>query len=1241
MTYSVENLGLKRANPDIEDFVSGFVDMDLSEAYSNLFFPYILDHGGSKNQTSIHIDILDNENESGNFQFSILDNKKRFQGDLLKNEIKWRFIETTHVSKNESNISNAFCFSGQKIKFKINTENNICGLIGDTFVYSRMNFKLSVIDLFRGNKNVLKSFNHFDLDIDDDSRSFIWEVPEIHPYIDDYSLFGIFVLKIEVSYDFYEDENFGKPVEINYPKSSESFLHLLTYSFANEAKNVSADNITLFEEALNGNESYNEIFDKSVFKQYENENILTDDHKRAIISDQIAVLFMSQHPVVTSEMYPAPILGLGGTEQTLKNTVLKNPLIYSRKYPEIIPMVENRMFNLILNYQMHSYSYEIEENFSNNGQSLQKTYDPQTSYVIDEKGNLKTENGVDGILFNPYVVENIHSEITNLFEYEKDYSINLTNNSVGISNIRILNEFDEEITKSTKSVNIYFDVDYGNELIKRIKYSIWTQNSLSYKKHIDENGQSRSHNFDLSSQGGIEITYLNNELYLGDIVNIEILIEDVYGKVNPFFYSFALPENLYFPYIKDFSCRQRPDGSGFVDIKYSYQGGSEKNNSNVNLYYSLDNSSWNLISDDIYGDVGLNINPGIKYISWNVKDLIENMGYSELLLYLKIGLQDIDQKYDKGKWGFYSKSTYVSLSVPKIDLMKVSKEEMDELFVSSSSSESSSSSFSSFSSLSSSSSSFSSFSSSSSSSSLNDSPLVKAMTSNVDHPFDVSDNSFFGGGLELPNMYIIFDRAGGFVTNLGYASFTIDMGTEYLINAYSIFQNGSSTNDSPRSWVVYGGYDSDNVNTVIHSVTYTGWQADTETVFTVSPEYPYRYYKFIFISKMVGSGITNLQLGQMQLYGEKQEMSSSSSSNSSSSSSSLGISSSSSSIDSSSSSSIDSSSSSSIDSSSSSSSSSLRTSSSSSIDSSSSSSSTGGEEVFAFAVTSDPRGSHEDFRTAVQRLNEFTPQSGDFHISLGDIDLDIPENRAIIDDELGSDFTWIPLIGNHEAETPSDVAWLRDEYDNGQGGTRTSLKSLTNEDGPATAIQTQYSFDYGDIRFIVINPYWDGFYDDASNEGVIIQEHLDWIEPIIQDARLNGKQVIVMGHEPAFNNNRKVNLCLDRDHTTRDAFWEMLEDNKVLAYFCGHSHIFNAYKPNNEVSGLNDWDHENAWDYGENETWQVEFGIAGNDFLNNPNEGYTASLVKVYSDKITVFVHKDDDKNNIWKLDNKFDILFR
>ena len=266
---------------------------------------------------------------------------------------------------------------------------------------------------------------------------------------------------------------------------------------------------------------------------------------------------------------------------------------------------------------------------------------------------------------------------------------------------------------------------------------------------------------------------------------------------------------------------------------------------------------------------------------------------------------------------------------------------------------------------------------------------------------------------------------------------------------------------------------------------------------------------------------------------------------------------------------------------------------------------------FHFTVTSDMRGIHTAFGNLCDSINSEVGGPGAFHVSVGDIDSTIPENRAVIDTKFGSSAIWYPIIGNHEAETGADMQWLREEYDNGNS-LRTPLKNYTNQDGPTGTVRVNYSWDYENAHFIALNEYWNGGTSegsgtslsgsDTATDGDIVPELYDWLAA---DLAANTKPfVFVFGHEPAFPYTRHVGDSLDKYETHRDDFWALLECAGVDAYFNGHTHYYSKHQGDKNHVG---------------NVWQLDVGNAGWDY----GDGLTYFDVVVGDDQATVNVYRE------------------
>jgi len=213
----------------------------------------------------------------------------------------------------------------------------------------------------------------------------------------------------------------------------------------------------------------------------------------------------------------------------------------------------------------------------------------------------------------------------------------------------------------------------------------------------------------------------------------------------------------------------------------------------------------------------------------------------------------------------------------------------------------------------------------------------------------------------------------------------------------------------------------------------------------------------------------------------------------------------------------------------------------------------------SFSATADMRDYTGDnrlyFRGACERIAYGSP--GDFMVSPGDID---PPDLVYSDIQtfIDPNYPWYPVVGNHEAETDSDMTWLRTFNMNG------SLLPNIVSRGPANGVETNYSFDYGDAHFTVLNEYYDGTSDTATDGDIPTALH-DWL---VADLTATSKPVkFVIGHEPAFpqpdeesGRLRHQDDSLNVHEANRDQFWQTLVNNAVTAYICGHTHNFSVHQ---------------------------------------------------------------------------------
>jgi hypothetical protein len=267
----------------------------------------------------------------------------------------------------------------------------------------------------------------------------------------------------------------------------------------------------------------------------------------------------------------------------------------------------------------------------------------------------------------------------------------------------------------------------------------------------------------------------------------------------------------------------------------------------------------------------------------------------------------------------------------------------------------------------------------------------------------------------------------------------------------------------------------------------------------------------------------------------------------------------------------------------------------------------GSTDQFTFAVTADMReysgpGTYDTpqfFRGAGEAITSVG--GGAFMISPGDIDPP-SDVRWTINQYLGEDYLWYPVVGNHETETPEDMEWLRAYDCDPNGDDPPHIVNL----GPAACEETTYSFDYGNSHFVVLNEYCDAT-SDTGTDGDVVDALYNWL---VDDLNATEKMhVFVFGHEPAYpqpdaDNGRERHMLdsLNQHPTNRDRFWNLLKDKDVVAYICGHTHNYSAV----EIGGV----------------WQLDAGHSRG--MGDTGARSTFILVHVDSRLVSFETYRDD-----------------
>jgi predicted MPP superfamily phosphohydrolase len=134
----------------------------------------------------------------------------------------------------------------------------------------------------------------------------------------------------------------------------------------------------------------------------------------------------------------------------------------------------------------------------------------------------------------------------------------------------------------------------------------------------------------------------------------------------------------------------------------------------------------------------------------------------------------------------------------------------------------------------------------------------------------------------------------------------------------------------------------------------------------------------------------------------------------------------------------------------------------------------------------------------------------------------------------------LPAFGNHE-----NVGNVNNTHEKIFG-------DIFNEFSKASALKgynnTVYYVDDANVRLIILNSDYQG----ESEE--IIKGQLDWLK----SSTKTGNKIIkfVFVHEPPYPTGSHVGSSLDVYPTKRDQFWQVIDNNNVMALFCGHEHNY-------------------------------------------------------------------------------------
>ena len=342
-------------------------------SYSRLFYPYIKDNIGIKN----------------NSDFIFFNNKKGWFFNSLDFPIK------------HGSMYNAFVFMEQDFSFGFKT-NLINDIYKNNYYYTRQLLTISVYDYHNNEYIKLDSLY---VDFKDIFFADLYALLVDNSLFDLFDVYNQLTVRVESCNCYYYDIDYEYFFESDLEKVDVFFVQVLVYSAPDEIFSLENNELNILKQGFTSANNISETFNETEFSLVEQN--LTDNQKKSLMFDQAAGIFSMQHPVVTAEYFDI-LLGYGFSEcgRKYENEIQDN------KYQSEI----NRLFNLDIAYLGYNYLFDLES-FKPNNDSAQKLRDPTRIVGFDYNGDYLEHFGENGIVFDPYSFSNNY----NLFFPEEHF----------------------------------------------------------------------------------------------------------------------------------------------------------------------------------------------------------------------------------------------------------------------------------------------------------------------------------------------------------------------------------------------------------------------------------------------------------------------------------------------------------------------------------------------------------------------------------------------------------------------------------------------------------------------------------------------------------------------------------------------------------------------------------------------------------------------------------------------------
>jgi len=190
------------------------------------------------------------------------------------------------------------------------------------------------------------------------------------------------------------------------------------------------------------------------------------------------------------------------------------------------------------------------------------------------------------------------------------------------------------------------------------------------------------------------------------------------------------------------------------------------------------------------------------------------------------------------------------------------------------------------------------------------------------------------------------------------------------------------------------------------------------------------------------------------------------------------------------------------------------------------------------------------FRGACEEANSYSP---DFVAMTGD--QDPPEqSKWTINKYLGIPVVY--TVGNHDAESEEALTYINNHN---------RMLNFTGMSNKILYKLSTCSFDFQNCHFLFVDQYIET--KPSKPKAKLSDELLSWIENDLKNS--NQQYTFVIGHVPYANSPDADTGFMRSDDlryylpTQSERFWEILTQNGVNAYFCGHSHTYSHNKIGN------------------------------------------------------------------------------